>query len=151
MAQRHGDLLSEERRPIVNIAARAAIIGSCAFGLSGIAPIAYQHATGIELCPTLGPVPACYIVLLGYTLAGASMIVGVRIRTALFVTGWLPVFGLAVMGSSMQVLGILQCPKSTGDIPGCFLSLTLATSLIFVFLVERFYRPSRSLEIDRRG
>jgi len=110
-------------------------------GLFGIAPITYLHVTGIESCPMLGLMPACYVVFLGYTLAGSSMFVSARLRTALFAAGWLPVFGLALMGSSMQVLGNVQCPKSVGDIPGCFLSLILATSLIIGFLVERFYRP----------
>jgi len=141
LAQRHGDFLSGERRTIVNIAARIVVSGFCAFGLYGIAPITYQHVTGVETCPTLGPIPACYIVLLGYALAGASMLVNAGLRTALFVAGWLPVFGLALMGSGMQVLGIVQCPRSIGDIPGCFLSLTLTTGLIVAFVVERFYRP----------
>jgi len=123
---------------------RLVVAGLCAIGLLGAASITYEHATGIESCPTLGPVPACYIVLLGYGLAGGSMIVGARYRTALFVTGWLPVFGPALMGSSMQVLGFLHCPKSASGIPACFLSLTLATGLIGAFLVERYYRSNNS-------
>lgn len=120
---------------------RLVVAGLCAIGLFGAAWITYEHATGIESCPTLGPLPACYIVLLGYGLAGASMFVPVRLRTALFLVGWLPVFGLALVGSGMQVFGFVQCPKSGSGIPGCFLSLILATSLIVAFLVERFYRP----------
>jgi len=122
---------------------RLVVIGLCAIGLFGAASITYEHAIGIESCPTLGPVPACYVVLLGYTLAGASMVIVAKYRTALFVAGWLPVFGLALVGSGMQVLGSVQCPKSAGGIPGCFLSLILATGLIIAFLVERFYRPKR--------
>jgi len=141
LAQRHGDFLSGERRTIVNIAARIVVSGFCAFGLYGIAPITYQHVMGIESCPTLGPIPACYVVTLAYSLTGASMFVVAKLRSALFVAGWMPVFGLAILGSSMQVLGNEACPKSVGDIPGCYLSLTLTTSLILVFLVERIYRP----------
>ncbi len=91
----------------------------------------------------LGIVPACYVVTLAYLLTGASMLVAAGLRSALFLAGWIPIFGLALLGSSMQVLGNEACPKSVGDIPGCYLSLTLTTSLILVFLVERFYRPKQ--------
>jgi hypothetical protein len=143
LAKRYRDILTPERISIVNIAMRLVVAGLCGIGLFGAASITYEHAMGIESCPTLGPVPACYIVLSGYGLGGASMFVVVRLRTALFVAGWLPVFGLALVGSSMQVFGFVQCPKSASGIPGCFLSLTLATSLIVAFLVERYYRPKR--------
>ena len=121
--------------------ARVVVAGFCVIGLFGIVPITYQHAMGTVSCPMLGPMPACYIVLLGYTLAGASVLIGVRFRTIAFAVGWMPVFVLALMASSLQVLGNEVCPRSVGNIPGCYLSLTLTTSLILVFFVERFYRP----------
>ncbi len=127
--------------------ARAVVAGFCVIGLFGIVPITIQHATGIELCPMLGIVPACYVVTLAYTLTGVSMLVGVRLRSALFVAGWIPVFGLALLGSSMQALGNEACPRSVGNVPGCYLSLTLTISLILAFLVERIYRPKLSSEI----
>ncbi len=123
--------------------ARILVAGFCVIGLIGIVPITIQHATGTASCPILGFVPACYVVTLAYSLTGASMLVGAELRSALFVAGWVPIFGLAVLGSSMQVLGNEACPRSVGDIPGCYLSLTLTTSLILAFLVERIYRPMK--------
>ncbi len=120
--------------------ARVVVAGFCVIGLFGIVPITYQHAMGTVSCPMLGIVPACYVVTLAYTLTGVSMLVGVRLRSALFVAGWMPVFGLALLGSSMQALGNDTCPRSVGNIPGCYLSLTLTISLILAFLVERIYR-----------
>jgi hypothetical protein len=125
---------------MINIAARLIVAGLCTAGLFGVAAIAYRHATGTAPCPTLGLVPACYVVLLGYALAGASVFARVGIRTPLFATGWVPVFGLALMGSSMEVLGYGACPRSADDIPACFYSLALTTSLITAFFVERNYR-----------
>ena len=110
-------------------------------GLFGIVPITFQHATGIASCPILAFLPACYVVTLGYTLAGVSMRVGARFRTPLFLIAWMPAFGLALIGSSMQVLGNEACPRSVADIPGCYLSLTLTSSLFIAFIVERLYRP----------
>ena len=128
---------------MVNMIARVVVAGFCVIGLFGIVPITIQHAMGIESCPMLGIVPACYVVTLAYTLTGVSMLVGVRLRSALFLAGWIPVFGLALLGSSMQALGNEACPRSVGNIPGCYLSLTLTISLILAFLVERIYRPKR--------
>ena len=117
--------------------------GFCAIGLYGVAPIVFRHATGVETCPTLGPVPACYVVLLGYTLMGASVFAVTRFRTPLFAAGWIPVFGLAMTGSSMEILGYQACPRSADDIPTCYFSLAFATGLMVLFIVERIYRPKR--------
>ena len=124
----------------MNITARFVVGGLGVIGSFAAAPIAYRHATGTEMCPMLGPVPACYVVLLGYTVAGASVFLRARFRTPVFVAGWLPVFALALMASSLEVLGNEVCPKGGNNIPTCFFSLALATSLIAAFLVERFYR-----------
>ncbi len=113
-------------------------------GLLGVAPIAYRNAMGVETCPMLGPVPACYVVLLGYVLTGTSVFVGVRFRTTVFVVGWISVFGLALMASGLEVLGNEVCPRGAFNIPTCFYSLALTTSLISAFFVERFYRPRSS-------
>ena len=118
------------------------MVGLCIVGLFGVAPIAFRQATGTAPCPALGVVPACYVVLLGYALIGASVFVGVRLRTLLFAAGWIPVFGLALTGSSMEVLGYEACPRSADNIPTCFFSLALTIALIVAFLVERIYWPN---------
>lgn len=110
-------------------------------GLLGVTPIAYRHAIGIETCPMLGPVPACYVVLLGYSLAAVSVFLRIGVRTPLFIAGWIPVFGLAVMASGLEVLGNDVCPRGAYNIPTCYYSLALTTSLLAAFLFERFHRP----------
>jgi hypothetical protein len=124
--------------------ARIVIAGFCAIGLYGVAPIVYRHATGIETCPTLGPVPACNVVLLGYTVMGVSVFAVSRIRTPLFLAGWIPVFGLALTGSSMEILGYQACPRSGNGIPACYFSLAFASGLMVLFIVERINRPKPS-------
>ena len=141
MAKRYGDFLSRKNKSSVNITARLVVSGLCAIGLVGVVPIAFRHATGAAPCPTLGIVPACYVVLLGYVLIGASVFVGVGLRTPLFAAGWMPVFSLALMGSSMEVLGYEACPRSVDNIPTCFFSLALATSVIAAYVVERISGP----------
>ena len=117
------------------------MVALCTVGLIGVAPIAFRQAAGTVPCPALGLVPACYVVLLGYALIGASVFIGVGLRTPLFAVGWVPVFSLALMGSSMEVLGYEACPRSADNIPTCFFSLALTIALIVAFLVERVYGP----------
>lgn len=141
MAKRHGDILRQERKSTFNVAARFVVAGLALIGLLGVTPIAYRHATGIETCPMLGSVPACNVVLLGYLLAGVSVFLRIRVRTTLFLAGWFPVFGLAIMASGLEVLGTDVCPRGPYNIPTCYYSLALTTSLIAAFLFERFHRP----------
>jgi hypothetical protein len=140
LAKRHGDILRQERKSTVNVAARFVVAGLALIGLLGVAPIAYQHATGIETCPMLGPVPACYVVLLGYSLVAVSVFLRIGVRTPLFIAGWIPVFGLAMLASGLEMLGNDVCPRGAYDIPTCFYSLALTTGLIAAFLFARFYR-----------
>ena len=139
MAKRHGDFLSRQRKPVIIVTARLVVVGLCAVGLIGVMPIAFQQATGAAPCPALGFVPACYVVLLGYALIGASVFIGDRIRPSLFIAGWIPVFGLALTGSGMETLGYEACPRSADNIPTCFFSLAITIALIAAFLVERIY------------
>lgn len=139
--------MSRDYKSIVNTTARVVIAGFCTIGLYGVTPIVFRHATGVETCPTLGPVPACYVVLVGYTLMGVSVLAAIRIRTPLFATGWIPVFGLALTGSSMEILGYQACPRSGDDIPTCYLSLAFATGLMILLIVERIYRPRAALRM----
>jgi hypothetical protein len=140
LEKRFGGFLSQQRKSTVNVAARLVVAGLGLIGLLGVAPIAYRHVTGIETCPMLGPVPACNVVLLGYLLVAVSVFLRTGFRTPLFIAGWIPVFGLAVMASGLEVLGNDVCPRGAYNIPTCFYSLALTTSLIAAFLFERFYR-----------
>ncbi len=91
--------------------------------------------------------PACYVVLLGYALIGASVFTGSSLRIPLFAAGWLPVFGLALLGSSMEVIGYEACPRSADNIPTCFFSLALATGVIVAFSAWRI-AGSKSIQAD---
>ena len=117
---------------------RLLVVGLAAIGLYGVLPIAYREAAGISACPALGPVPACYVVLLAYALIAASVLVGRSGRPVFFFAGWIPVFLLASVGSGLEVLGREACPRTDGNIPTCFLSLALAVGLIVAF---RFTKP----------
>jgi hypothetical protein len=111
-------------------------------GVIGVFPIAQKQFLGTALCPALGPIPACYLVLLGYALIVNSTLVGKRIKFLTFATGAIPLFVLALTGSGIELSGQAACPRSSGGTPTCFLSLGLVGLIVIVYLADRHYDSS---------
>lgn len=99
-------------------------------GLVGVIPISYDTFLGIKPCPFVGPIPACYIVTVGYSLMFFSCLTK---KNKLFFIGWAPVFFLAAIGSALEILGQDICPKTDTGIPMCFFSLGFAVSIGLAF------------------
>jgi len=116
---------------------RIGIGAVAAWVLAGLTPLVLDELNGIDACPMLGPVPACYLVWLGYVAMAAAVIYSPRRLTVLFLLGWTPVFLLALSGSTMEILGHNTCPTSPAGIPLCYFSLTVATLLLPVFFLSR--------------
>jgi hypothetical protein len=129
--------------------ARWLLFALAIFGVVGVAPIAMQQWSGTSSCPALGWVPACYVALAGYSLVAVSVFLKGRIRLAIFLAGFIPIFALAATGSGLEMLGQTACPKSTGGTPMCYYSLALAISLAVLFFLEQSIQKStRVLESD---
>ncbi len=118
-------------------AVRLGIIAVAGFVLNGLVPVVLNEWRGIEACPRLGAVPACYVVGLGYSLMAVAVIFAPRRLTALFLLGWAPVFAMAFIGSTMEILGRPTCPVSPTGTPMCFYSLAVASTLLPAFWVSR--------------
>jgi hypothetical protein len=137
------------RKITVGTVARWLLFTLAIFGVVGVAPIALQQWTGASACPALGPVPACYVALVGYSLVAVSVFFEGRVRLAVFLAGFIPIFALAATGSGLELLGQNACPKSTTGTPLCYYSLALAISLAVLFFLERSVRKAtRVLEFD---
>ena len=75
-------------------------------------------------CPPLGPVPACYLVFLGFACALTGHLAGrYRWGRILFWLGLGFPTLLALFASVGEARGFLECPKTSGGIPMCYLSL----------------------------
>lgn len=116
----------------------------------GVAPVAFQQAVGTAPCPSLGPVPACYVVILCYALTAVSSLVAANFRVAVFSVGIIPLFGLALFGSGMEVFGHHVCPGAENGVPLCFYSLVIAVGLIAAFSIVRFYDQTSQFVPDKR-
>jgi len=95
--------------------------------------------TGI--CPSISGVPACYVVTIAYLLIFTSTLSNKRLLyKRLFVIGAGIVFGLAIVGSVMQITSLGECPKTASGFPMCYVSLGIS-SLLIVFFIARVRLP----------
>lgn len=106
---------------------RMLIGGLALYGAVAAFSISERHMSGVEDCPFLGPVPACYVVLAGYSVMLLSVL---RPMKWLFLVGWLPVFLLATAGVTSELFSDQPvCPRTAGGIPKCYFSFALSGTL----------------------
>ena len=105
--------------------------------LTSLAPVILNDWQGLDACPRLGPIPACYVVGLSYGAMAIAALFAPRRLTALFLLGWAPVFVIALTGSTMEILGHPTCPVSPAGTPMCYYSLVVASLLLPAFWVVR--------------
>ncbi len=119
---------------------RLGIVVVASWVLAGLAPLILDELRGIDACPMLGPIPACYLVGCGYFAMAVAVIFSPRRLTALFLLGWVPVFLLALSGSTLEILGRPTCPTSPSGAPLCYFSLAVASLLLLAFLFGRHFQ-----------
>jgi len=122
-------------------ALRLGIVGVASWVLTGLAPLILDELSGIIACPMLGPIPACYLVGIGYFAMAVAVIFSPRRLMVLFLVGWAPVFLLALTGSTLEILGRPTCPASPSGTPLCYFSLAVASLLLPAFLFGRHLQP----------
>lgn len=123
---------------------RLLILAVAMAGIVGVLPVVTEHMQG-NACPQVGPVPLCFVVLSAYGLVAISMLFNARPRTVLFAVGWNILFGLAVTGSTLELLGNDACPQTESGIPACFISLFMTLVLAGAFIFGRGWRRTQPL------
>lgn len=108
---------------------RTAIVLLASIGVLGVGRISIIHWTGETSCPMIGSLPACYIILIGYSLIVLSMYPRLQKASVLFLIGWVPVVMLALTGVVGELTDVLQCPHLENGTPQCFLSAALALTI----------------------
>ena len=108
---------------------RTAIVLLASIGVLGVGRISIIHWTGETTCPMIGSIPACYIILIGYSLIVLSMYPRLQKASVLFLVGWVPVVMLALTGVVGELTDVLQCPHLENGTPQCFLSAALALTI----------------------
>jgi len=118
--------------------ARYALIVLSLLGTLAGASLSIAHLQTGETCPTLGPIPACFIVFAGYGLILVNAVFASKLnRKTLFFLGWTPIFLLAGAGVSLELIGQDICPPGTLGIPQCFYSLAMVLLCLGLFIISR--------------
>ena len=104
-----------------------------AFGTVAVTQISWKHLTGQKRCPSIGPVPICYLVFAGYV----AILVSVFTRSLpLFLAGLIPVLAFAAAGTFGElILKKDVCPKTSGGIPQCYFSFVASLVVAFSGLI----------------
>lgn len=94
------------------------------------APAAAPTTSGI--CPKLGGIPACYIILLCFLMAAVGHVPGMPKGNLIYFifTGFAA--SIALYGTVGELAGFAECPKASGGTPMCFYSLAIFGSLILM-------------------
>lgn len=123
----------------IGTAIKIILIGLLTIGLYGAASVSYTTITGSAPCPTVGFIPACFIVFIGYLLMLVAIVMVSRRRLRwLFFAAWMPVFLLAFIGSVFEIANGATCPKSNAGLALCYVSLGFAVvvAVLYVFLIR---------------
>jgi len=124
---------------------RIIVIALAALGFLGVGGISHDHWHHVAPCPMIGPIPACYIILVGYGLIFLSMFVKRTSSLRVFVVGWTAVIILALLGVLGELTATLSCPSSEIGIPKCYFSAAL--SIVIGLLYWRWYYLQRIIPI----
>lgn len=123
-------------RKMPSVSLRVIVAALALFGLFGVLPVSLAEVSVGGACPHLGVLPACHLVSLAYGTVLLTVLHRRLWNPWVFLLAWLPIFALAAMGSSLELLGHGTCPKTESGLPKCFFSLVLAVALLLPFLVH---------------
>lgn len=104
-----------------------------ALSILGASSLVYNEFINHSICPKLLDIPACYIIMLCFIIPLFSHLL--KWNNYIYFTGTGLAFSIAFYGTIMQVLELIQCPKTSAGIPMCFISLGIFISLIVLKLI----------------
>ncbi len=119
-----------EKRNIKNMTLYLLILGLLLLAIYGAGSLSLHDFQVKNVCPKILSIPACYIVLGGFTIAMIGHLFPFSQNNNVFFAGVGMVTLIATVGSIAQITGLGECPKTSSGIPMCFLSLGICVSLL---------------------
>jgi hypothetical protein len=120
---------------VINIL-KVILWGLLGIGLYGALSVSYTTITGTSPCPSVAGIPACFVVLAGYTTMLIATLTNQHNKARwLFLFGWTPVFLLAFVGTLFEIGNGNTCPKSTSGLALCYVSLTFAIAVALLYFL----------------
>lgn len=115
------------------------------FGAFAGLRLSLSHLQTGEVCPMLGPLPACIVVFFGYLFVSIAALNYAKLWSKkLFYIGWTPVFLLAFFGVILELTYGQTCPPGPAGVPQCFISLGMASIAWGLFRMIRKSATSSS-------
>lgn len=107
---------------LVVVIALGAVYGT--FGL-----VEQEFSVG-DICPKILKIPACYIVFVCFLSALVFHLSKLKKRQLYYFVSIGLVTLIALTGTIGELTGTTECPKTSGGIPMCFISLGICISLL---------------------
>ena len=109
-----------------------ALIACFLIGIIGSGYLVFHEIFTPNTCPKLLGIPACYLIFACFIVPFFTHLKKGSLGVYFAFTGL--AFTIALLASIFQVNGNVECPKTGNNIPMCYYSLALFTSLIVLKL-----------------
>ena len=106
-------------------------------GLYGSFNLIYDELTSGNICPKIIGIPACFIILICFSLVLLGHASILQKRPWVYFLGAGIAITLATYGSLGELLDFAECPKTSSGIPMCFLSFGLFATLLFLKIIQK--------------
>ncbi len=117
-------------KPSLNILILIILIAVLVFSIN----LVYLDYTIGDICPKIGMIPACYLVLFYFIILLLLHIFKTSVLIFIIFSGF--ALALAIFSSVGQLIGVTQCPKSDFGFPLCYIALLFFSSLILMKFIE---------------
>ena len=106
-----------------------ALIAVAAYGTLGLSIEDFRIK---DVCPKLLGIPACHVILSAFVILFFIQLGTMRKASlnGLFVGVWAVPFLFALVGSIMELMGHVVCPRTEAGTPMCWISLGMTTLIL---------------------
>jgi|LGVF01.2.fsa_nt_gb hypothetical protein len=103
-------------------------------GILGAGNLAYNEFLEEGTCPKLSIIPACYVILACFVFPFIAHLFNKGKIIYFLFTGF--ALSLATYATIGQLLGEIQCPKTEGGLPMCYISFVIFASLVLLKIIS---------------
>lgn len=119
--------------------------GLLLMGLYGGISVSWDTFTEAAPCPEVTGVHVCYVILACYGLMILAQVMRAStLQNIVFYSAWAIVFGVALFASVLEMSNGHTCPKSSGGLAMCYVSLLLSGLIGLLFWYSKRLTSKRS-------
>jgi len=126
-----------QKNKVVRIIAYLGMVALTVIGLLGVIPLVRSELALGDVCPKIIGIPACFIILICLIFITFGLFRIAKFGHKLFWIGTLIAVSIAAFGTVSNAIGYVECPKTSGGFPMCYLSFMIFAGIGILRLVER--------------